>query len=130
MVCRTVMDRAVVICDYSHCKHAQWCVCSGCPKSPGILGHESMHPPGCALSECLPVVKESSQMSCLWAIRRHVELEGHEFPFSRGVSFYEVNERGQIIYARDLVEPTFKPGDSALLVRIRCPMHTPRHPAC
>jgi hypothetical protein len=51
---------------------------------------------------------------------RHVELDGNEFPFSRGVSFYEVNEQGQIIFARDIVEPTIKPGAAALQVRDSC----------
>lgn len=55
------------------------------------------------------------QMSCsLWC--RHVDLAGNEFPFSRGVSFYEVNEEGKIISARDCVEPAIKPGASALQV--------------
>jgi len=47
---------------------------------------------------------------------RHVELSGYEFPFSRGASFYEVTDKGQILYGRDLVEPALKPGSSALLV--------------
>lgn len=37
-----------------------------------------------------------------------------EFPFSRGVSFYEVNSDGQIVFARDIVEPAIKPGNAAL----------------
>ena len=48
--------------------------------------------------------------------RRHVDLNGNEFPFSRGVSFYEVDDSGKIVAARDLVEPAVKPGASALLV--------------
>ncbi|PSC68605.1 polyketide cyclase [Micractinium conductrix] len=52
-------------------------------------------------------------------VRWHVELtddrgQSVEFPFSRGVSFYEVNDQGKIIYARDCVEPALKPGSSAL----------------
>ena len=48
-------------------------------------------------------------------VRWHVELEGvAQFPFSRGVSFYEINTDGQIVFARDIVEPTFKPGAAAL----------------
>eukprot|EP00887_Chlorella_sp_A99_P003407 scaffold7.g3407.t1 len=47
-------------------------------------------------------------------VRWHVELEGIQFPFSRGVSFYEVNDRGQIVFARDVVEPSLKPGGAAL----------------
>ncbi len=35
---------------------------------------------------------------------RHVEIDGHEFPFSRGCSFYEVDDDGLITSARDLVE--------------------------
>jgi hypothetical protein len=48
--------------------------------------------------------------------RRHVDLAGNEFPFSRGVSFYEVNAEGKIVSARDCVEPAIKPGASALQV--------------
>ena len=47
---------------------------------------------------------------------RHVDLSGNEFPFSRGVSFYELDDSGRIVAARDLVEPAIKPGSSALLV--------------
>ena len=47
-----------------------------------------------------------------------MEVDGNEFPFSRGASFYETNDRGQIVYGRDLVEPALKPGSSALQVRI------------
>ena len=45
-----------------------------------------------------------------------MQLNGFEFPFSRGASFYEVTEAGQILYGRDLVEPALKPGSSALFV--------------
>ncbi|KAL3161634.1 hypothetical protein ABBQ32_010489 [Trebouxia sp. C0010 RCD-2024] len=45
---------------------------------------------------------------------RHLELNGVEFPYSRGVSFYEVNDDGKITSARDIPEPTIKPGDSAI----------------
>lgn len=46
-----------------------------------------------------------------------------EFPFSRGVSFYETNEAGEIVFARDIVEPTFKPGASALQgIRVIAPI--------
>mmetsp|Transcript_14205 Transcript_14205/g.30781 ORF Transcript_14205/g.30781 Transcript_14205/m.30781 type:complete len:484 (+) Transcript_14205:63-1514(+) len=45
----------------------------------------------------------------------HVECgEGVVFPFSRGCSFYTLNQQGQIIQARDLVEPSLKPGSSTL----------------
>jgi hypothetical protein len=53
---------------------------------------------------------------CHHAFCRHVEVNGHEFPFSRGASFYELNSQGKILYGRDLVEPALKPGSSALLV--------------
>ncbi len=45
-------------------------------------------------------------------------MDGNEFPFSRGASFYEVSSQGQILYGRDLVEPALKPGSSALLVSL------------
>ena len=48
-------------------------------------------------------------------VRWHVELEdGTVFPFSRGVSFYEINKAGEIVFARDIVEPAIKPGAAAL----------------
>jgi hypothetical protein len=50
--------------------------------------------------------------------RRHLEAgAGVTFPFSRGCSFYTVNGQGQIVQARDLVEPAIKPGSSTLQVR-------------
>lgn len=54
-------------------------------------------------------------------MHRHVEVDGNEFPFSRGASFYELNSEGQIVYGRDLVEPALKPGSSALLVCLGVP---------
>ncbi|KAK9826114.1 hypothetical protein WJX81_004563 [Elliptochloris bilobata] len=48
-------------------------------------------------------------------VKWHVEVDGNEFPFSRGASFYELDSEGRIVYARDLVEPAVKPGGSALL---------------
>ncbi len=54
-------------------------------------------------------------------VRWRVEVDGAApgappvpFPFSRGVSFYEVNARGEIAFARDVVEPSLKPGAAAL----------------
>ncbi|KAL6751232.1 hypothetical protein V8C86DRAFT_3106951 [Haematococcus lacustris] len=46
----------------------------------------------------------------------HVEIgEGTVFPFSRGCSFYTLDDSGKIIkVARDLVEGAFKPGSGAL----------------
>ena len=46
--------------------------------------------------------------------RRHVEIDGHEFPFSRGVSFYEFDSGGKMLKARDVVEGAVKPGSSTL----------------
>ena len=48
---------------------------------------------------------------------RHLELNGVDFPYSRGLSFYEVDDEGKITSARDIPEPTIKPGDSAIYVR-------------
>ncbi|KAK9109996.1 hypothetical protein Sjap_018056 [Stephania japonica] len=48
----------------------------------------------------------------------HLEWRGRSFPFSKGCSFYrlvEVNGKKQIIYGRDSVEPSFKPGELALV---------------
>ena len=47
---------------------------------------------------------------------RHLELNGVDFPYSRGLSFYEVNDEGKITSGRDIPEPTIKPGDSAIYV--------------
>ncbi|KAK9856775.1 hypothetical protein WJX84_010691 [Apatococcus fuscideae] len=48
------------------------------------------------------------------SVKWHTAIAGHEFPFSRGVSFYEVNEEGLIVAGRDLVESAIKPGGAAL----------------
>lgn len=45
---------------------------------------------------------------------RHVEIDGHEFPFSRGVSFYEFDSDGKMLKARDVVEGAVKPGTATL----------------
>lgn len=47
-------------------------------------------------------------------IKWHVEIDSNEFPFSRGCSFYEINDEGKIVSARDLVESATKPGSAAL----------------
>ncbi|KAL0050493.1 hypothetical protein WJX82_000777 [Trebouxia sp. C0006] len=47
-------------------------------------------------------------------VKWHLELNGEDFPYSRGLSFYEVNDDGKITSARDIPEPTIKPGDSAI----------------
>eukprot|EP00210_Caulerpa_lentillifera_P008715 g8313.t1 len=46
----------------------------------------------------------------------HVEVGEIVMPFSRGCSFYRVNNQGKIVFARDTVEPTIKPGHLALRV--------------
>ncbi|MBT9316975.1 nuclear transport factor 2 family protein [Leptothoe spongobia] len=47
----------------------------------------------------------------------HVELSGMAFPNGRGVSFYRFSpESGKLIYARDCVEPTIKPGKIAFVI--------------
>jgi hypothetical protein len=58
-----------------------------------------------------PQVSPSDHMQ-----NRHVQVDGSQFPFSRGVSFYTVNDQGQITSGRDCVEPAIKPGSTALLV--------------
>ncbi len=40
--------------------------------------------------------------------------DGIPFPFSRGCSFYTLNDQGKILSARDLVEGSLKPGSSTL----------------
>uniref|UniRef100_A0ACD5YAK5 Uncharacterized protein n=1 Tax=Avena sativa TaxID=4498 RepID=A0ACD5YAK5_AVESA len=51
----------------------------------------------------------------------HLEWRGRPFPFSRGCSFYRCQpdpnqqERIQIVYGRDCVEPATKPGELALV---------------
>jgi hypothetical protein len=46
---------------------------------------------------------------------RHLELDGSFVPFSRGCSFYRVNEAGKIVWARDCVEASPpKPGDATI----------------
>ncbi|GAX72993.1 hypothetical protein CEUSTIGMA_g445.t1 [Chlamydomonas eustigma] len=54
---------------------------------------------------------DNRKVGIMW----HVECgEGIVFPFSRGCSFYTLNEEGKIIQARDLVESAVKPGSSSL----------------
>ncbi len=58
---------------------------------------------------------DKKKVGVIW----HVELESDKegfvaLPFSRGCSFYELNDNGKIVYARDLVEPASKPGPAAL----------------
>ncbi|MGD1858231.1 MAG: nuclear transport factor 2 family protein [Leptolyngbyaceae cyanobacterium] len=54
-----------------------------------------------------------------WAvgITWHVELDGIAFPNGRGVSFYRFSpDSGKLIFARDCVEPTIKPGKAAFTI--------------
>ncbi len=47
----------------------------------------------------------------------HVELDGIPFTNGRGVSFYRFSEvTGQLVLARDLVEPPIKPGKAAFFI--------------
>jgi len=62
-------------------------------------------------------ITENDERKCgvLWHVELESEKEGLvELPFSRGCSFYVVDEQGQISFARDIVEPAIKPGESAL----------------
>ncbi|CAL8997694.1 unnamed protein product [Prunus brigantina] len=58
--------------------------------------------------------EDSTAVGVTW----HLEWNGKPFPFSKGCSFYRlevVNGKRQIIYGRDSVEPTIKPGDTVLV---------------
>ncbi|KAF9601557.1 hypothetical protein IFM89_020385, partial [Coptis chinensis] len=60
----------------------------------------------------------SNEDSLAVGVTWHLEWKGRPFPFSRGCSFYRlevVNGKKQIIYGRDSVEPSFKPGETALV---------------
>ena len=54
----------------------------------------------------------------------HVELDGVPFPNGQGVSFYRLSaQTGKIIFARDVVEPTLKPGKVAFwILRLTAPL--------
>ncbi|EFN53111.1 hypothetical protein CHLNCDRAFT_9491, partial [Chlorella variabilis] len=76
---------------------------------------EALVPPD--IKFCVEDITEGDPRRC--GVRWHVEIaddsgRATEFPFSRGVSFYEVNDLGQIVFARDIVEPAIKPGAAAL----------------
>ncbi|KAK9851123.1 hypothetical protein WJX84_001621, partial [Apatococcus fuscideae] len=47
-------------------------------------------------------------------VKWHVDLDGNEFPFTRGVSFYELDGQGRMLRGRDLLESPFKPGRPVL----------------
>ncbi|CAH9126697.1 unnamed protein product [Cuscuta epithymum] len=58
--------------------------------------------------------EDSSAVGVTW----HLEWKGRHFPFSKGCSFYRldaIDGQRQIQYGRDGVEPTFKPGETALV---------------
>lgn len=66
---------------------------------------------------CVEDITEGDSRRC--GVRWHVEITDQtgtpvQFPFSRGVSFYETNDQGQIVFARDIVEPAIKPGAASL----------------
>ncbi|RAL45083.1 hypothetical protein DM860_015489 [Cuscuta australis] len=64
------------------------------------------------------VIDNISEDSLAVGVTWHLEWKGRPFPFSKGCSFYQLrvlNGIRQIIYARDSVEPAFKPGDSAFI---------------
>jgi len=52
----------------------------------------------------------SGKVGLLW----HVEVDGIPIPFSRGCSFVRLNSDGNIVFARDVVEPAIKPGHNAM----------------
>ncbi|XP_010245719.1 PREDICTED: uncharacterized protein LOC104589183 [Nelumbo nucifera] len=57
---------------------------------------------------------DSSAVGVTW----HLEWQGRPFPFSKGCSFYRLeilDGKRQIIYGRDSVEPSIKPGETALV---------------
>ncbi|CAO2185170.1 unnamed protein product [Urochloa humidicola] len=59
--------------------------------------------------------EDSAAVGVTW----HLEWRGRPFPFSRGCSFYRLQEseqQPQIVYGRDCVEPAAKPGDLALVI--------------
>ncbi|PIA44222.1 hypothetical protein AQUCO_01700078v1 [Aquilegia coerulea] len=60
----------------------------------------------------------SNEDSLAVGVTWHLEWKGRHFPFSKGCSFYRlevVNGKKQIIYGRDSVEPSIKPGETALV---------------
>ncbi len=49
------------------------------------------------------------RVGCYW----HCETPaGKAFPFSRGLSFYKVDDAGKIVFAREIPEPATKPVSS------------------
>jgi len=59
--------------------------------------------------------QDPEKVGVMWHVELESEKEGFvPLPFSRGASFYRLNKQGKIVYARDLVEPSSKPGPAAL----------------
>jgi len=55
--------------------------------------------------------------------RARAQLDGVLFPNTRGASFYRVNDRGKLVYARDIVESPVKLGSIAFfLLRLLTPL--------
>lgn len=65
------------------------------------------------------MVESPRAMHRTWCFIRHVQVGEYTIPFSRGCSFYRVNPQGEILFARDNVESTLKPGHLALRVSIK-----------
>ena len=63
---------------------------------------------------------DPTSVGILW----HVELGGIPFPNGRGASFYKIStSTGKLIFARDVVEPPFKPGHiSFAIIRFVTPL--------
>jgi ketosteroid isomerase-like protein len=59
---------------------------------------------------------DESKCGVMWHVEMASDNDGLvQLPFSRGCSFYHVDPKtNKITFARDLVEPTIKPGESAL----------------
>jgi hypothetical protein len=45
-----------------------------------------------------------------------MEANGTPLAFSRGCSFYRLDDGGHIVYGRDIVEPPSKPGDAGMSI--------------
>ena len=80
------------------------------------------HDASCHVMSC-PVLSFFRSAQTSVGLTWHVEIDGTELPFSKGCSFYHMNERGLIVYARDIVEPSIKPGHAALqMIKVVAPL--------
>merc|ERR1711871_1736879 len=60
-------------------------------------------------------ITEGDDLKC--GVCWHVDLGGVPFPNGRGASFYRLDPQSRkLVYARDLVEPPFKPGGAAFVI--------------